>query len=89
MVETIKLKEKNKIKKITKIAETRMAVERERERERESLYLTWNSFTKLHTQYCHLENKKEKLNSNKFKGRTMPNGKNGIGLSFCVFCEKI
>ena len=43
MVETIKLKEKNKIKKITKIAETRMAVEREREREREreSLYLTW------------------------------------------------
>ena len=31
MVETLKLKEENK--KITKIAETRMAVERERERE--------------------------------------------------------
>ena len=88
MVETLKLKEENK--KITKIAETRMAVEREREREREreSLYLTWNSFTKLHTQYCHLENKKEKLNRNKNKGRTMPNRKIGIGLSFCVFCEK-
>ena len=89
MVETLKLRDENKIKKLEEIAETRMAVERERERERESLYLTWNSFTQLHTQYCHLENKKEKLNSNKNKGRTMPNRKIGIGLSFCVFCEKI
>ena len=88
MVETLKLKEKNKIKKLEKIAETRMAVERERERERVSLYSTWNSFTRLYIVYCHLENKKEKLNSNKNKGRTMPNRKIGIGLSFCVFCEK-
>ena len=33
MVETLKLQEKNKIKKLGKIAETCMAVERERERE--------------------------------------------------------
>ena len=39
MVETLKLKEKNKIKKLEKIAETRMAVERERERERERISL--------------------------------------------------
>ena len=86
MVETLKLKEKNKIKKLEKIAETRMAVERERERERESLYLTWNSFTKLHTQYCHLENKKRKLNSS--KGRTMP-VKQAIALPLCALTEKV
>ena len=59
MVETLKLQEENKIKKLEKIAETRMAVEREREREREreSLYSTWNSFTRLYIVYCHLENK--------------------------------
>ena len=39
MVETLKLQEENKIKKITKIAETRVAVERERERERERISL--------------------------------------------------
>ena len=39
MVETLKLKEENRIKKVIKIAETRMAVEREREREREREYL--------------------------------------------------
>ena len=38
MVETLKLQEENKIKKLEKIAETRMAVERERERERISLF---------------------------------------------------
>ncbi len=35
MVETLKLQEENKIKKLEKVAETRMVVERERERERE------------------------------------------------------
>ena len=87
MVETLKLKEENRIKKVIKIAETRMAVERERERERErvSLYSTWNSFTRLYIVYCHLKNKKEKLNSNKNKGRTMPNRKIGIVLPFRAF----
>ena len=45
MVETLKLEEKN-MKKIKENAETLVAVERERERERESLYSTWNSFTR-------------------------------------------
>ena len=71
MVGTIKIKEKNRIKKLEKIAETRMAV-----------------YIYIYIVYCHLENKKEKLNSYKNKGRTMPNIKIGIGLSFCVFCEK-
>ena len=71
MVETLKSQEKNKIKKLEKIAETRMAV-----------------YIYIYIVCCHLENKKEKLNSNKNKGRTMPNRKNGIGLSFCAFCEK-
>ena len=44
MVETLKLKEEN-IKKIKENAETRMDVERE------SLYSTWNSFTRPHTHY--------------------------------------
>ena len=47
MVETLKLEEKN-MKKIKENAETLVAVERERERERESLYSTWNSFTRLY-----------------------------------------
>ena len=74
MVETINLKGKNRIKKLEKNAETRMAV-----------YI----YIYIYIVYCHLENKKEKLNRNKNKGRTMPNRKIGIGLSFCVFCEKI
>ena len=43
MVETLKLEEKN-MKKIKENAETLVAVERERERE--TLYSTWNSFTR-------------------------------------------
>ena len=73
MIEILKLKEKNEIKKLGKIAETRMAV-----------YI----YIYIYIVYCHLENKKEKLNKNKNKGRTMPNRKIGIGLSFCAFCEK-
>ena len=44
--------------KTTKSLKTLAVVERERERERGSLYSTWNSFTRPHTIYCHLENKK-------------------------------
>lgn len=74
MIETLKLKEKSRIKKLEKIAETRMAV---------------HTHTHTHTLYCHLENKKEKLNNIKIMDRTMLNKKIGIGLSFCVFCEKL
>ena len=42
--------------KTTKSLKTLAVVERERERERESLYSTWNSFTR--PLYCRLENKK-------------------------------
>ena len=75
--------------KTTKSLKTLVAVERERERERESLFIQRGIRLLDYIVYCHLENKKEKLNSNKNKGRTMPNRKIGIGLSFCVFCEKI
>ena len=42
----------NKIQNLKTVA----AVERERERERESLYSTWNSFTRPHTQWLCLPN---------------------------------
>ena len=38
--------------------------------------------------YCHLENKKRKLNSSKNKGRTMP-AKQVIGLPLSAFVEKV
>jgi len=72
--------------KTTKSLKTLAVVERERERERESLYSTWNSFTR--PLYCHLENKKRKLNSSKNKGRTMP-VKQVIVLPLCAFVEKV
>ena len=71
-----------------KSPKTLEAVERERERERENLFIQRGIRLLDYIVYCLLENKKEKLNSNKNKGRTMPNRKIGIGLSFCVFCEK-
>ena len=54
MVETLKLKEENKIKKLEKNAETRMAV-----------------YIYIYIIYCHLENKKGKLNNNKIRDRTI------------------
>ena len=38
--------------KTTKSLKTLVAVERE------SLYSTWNSFTRQYIEYCHIENKK-------------------------------
>ena len=69
--------------KTTKSLKTLVAVERERERE----YLFIQRGIRLldYIIYCHLENKKEKLNSSKNKGRTMPKIKKGIGLSFRTF----
>ena len=58
MVETLKLKEKNKIKKLEKIAETRMAV---------YIYI----YIYIYIVCCHLENKKGKLNSSKIRDRTI------------------
>ena len=85
MVETLKLQEENKIKKLEKIAETLVAVEREREREREKLFIQ-HGIRLLDHVYCHLENKKRKLNSS--KGRTMP-VKQAIALPLCAFAEKV
>ena len=59
---------------------------RERERERISLFNV--EFVYSTTIYCHLENKKRKLNSSKNKGRTMP-VKQAIGLSLFVLVEKV
>ncbi len=44
--------------------------------------------THTHTIYCHLGNKKRKLNSSKNKGRTMP-VKQAIALPLCAFTEKV
>ena len=87
MVETLKLKEKNKIEILEKIAETRMAV-----------------YIYIYIVCCLLENKKEKLNNNKIRDRTIlkldinrNSGnnscdiyliKNSIGLSFSALKEK-
>ena len=84
MVETLKLEEKN-MKKIKENAETLVAVEREREREK--LFIQ-HGIRLLDHVYCHLENKKLKLNSSKNKGRTMP-VKQVIGLPLCAFAEKV
>ena len=82
MVETLKLEEKN-MKKIKENAETLVAVEREREREK--LFIQ-HGIRLLDHVYCHLENKKRKLNSS--KGRTMP-VKQAIALPLCAFAEKV
>ena len=71
MIENLKLKEENKMKKIVRIAETLVAV-----------------YIYIYIVYCHLENKKRKLNSSKNKGRTMP-VKQVIGLPLCAFVEKV
>ena len=82
MVETLKLEEKN-MKKIKENAETLVAVEREREREK--LFIQ-HGIRLLDHVYCHLENKKRKLNSS--KGRTMP-VKQAIALPLCALTEKV
>ena len=80
----------NKIQNLKTVAAVER--ERERERERESLYSTWNSFTR--PQDCLLENKKvnnvENINNNKEfnKGRTMPIFEKGIGLSLFAFVKE-
>ena len=79
--------------KTTKSLKTLAVVERERERERERENLFIQRGIRLldhtHTHvYCHLENKKRKLNSSKNKGRTMP-VKQVIGLPLCAFDEKV
>ena len=71
--------------KTTKSLKTLAVVERERERERISLF---NVEFVYSTVYCHLENKKVKLSSNKNKGRTMP-VKQVIVLPLCAFVEKV
>ena len=92
MVENLKLKEENKIKKLEKNAETRMAV-----------YI----YIYIYIVYCHLENKKASVSkfvkfNNKIKDRTILKVdmnrniinilKNpyfsSIGLSFCAFHYK-
>ena len=54
-------------------------------REREKLFIQ-HGIRLLDHVYCHLENKKRKLNSS--KGRTMP-VKQAIALPLCAFAEKV
>ena len=70
--------------KTTKSLKTLAVVERERER----ISLFNVEFVYSTTIYCHLENKKRKLNSSKNKGRTMP-VKQAIGLSLFALVEKV
>ena len=71
MVKNLRSKIENRIKKVIKNAETRMAV-----------------YIYIYIVYCHLENKKEKLNNNKIRDRTILKIGNGMGLSLCVLYKK-